>query len=306
MIVVFVRTVLPLGAVFVAMLASGSTALMRVASVVLATPVRIGSLQLSIPVFMTALCSILSLCFYTSLNRQEARAAQTQSSVAEALAMQDRQQMMAAFAGRNFYISLLGLTLWVVAWRLKALHDQQRLLPRAPAARRPMPATTRLLYVVMGIVAFLMADVPICRINYNVQLYMFVTVRKASLQRHAEGCEAVYLARASETSEACSDFCDQVRMLSEERSSIIASARDWHVLGRVAARIFDGARGVEQGEVRLAKLFETKTCAQVLESVDKSNWRVNVLCLFFATVAIMGAWSAFSDAYEDHQRLHED
>merc|ERR1712217_662372 len=90
----------------------------------------------------------------------------------------------------------------------------------------------------------------------------------------------------------------EVKALSQERLATIKFARNWHILGRFAAQIFDDARGVEQGEQRIEELFQKKTCAQVLKSVDKSNQFVNILCITFAGVSIVGAFVALSNAYE--------
>merc|ERR1712113_171385 len=134
-------------------------------------------------------------------------------------------------------------------------------------------------YTLLGILAFLAADVPLCRINYNVQLATFVSPRKARLQSSVGMCDSAYLGSAAGP---CSDFCDEVKALSQERLATITFARNWHVLGRFAAQIFDDARGVEQGEQRIQELFQKKTCAQVLKSVDKSNQYVNIMCVILA------------------------
>merc|ERR1719223_71284 len=100
------------------MMASGNSLAMSLASKGLTTVVRVGPYQVSIPILMTAVSSIFTVAYYASLSRQEAKMQAAQGTMAEPL-VHERQLMKVAFAGRNLYISLLGLVLWLMTWRLK-------------------------------------------------------------------------------------------------------------------------------------------------------------------------------------------
>merc|ERR1712217_320372 len=95
-----------------------------------------------------------------------------------------------------------------------------------------------------------------------------------------------------------------VEQLSQERLSTILHVRKWHVLGQYAAEMFDGVRGVDQGQERITKLFETKTCAQVLQSVDKSNPYVNSFCWLVSIIAGVGGLSFMNNVFvgSEHDR----
>merc|ERR1719422_830593 len=100
----------------------------------------------------------------------------------------------------------------------------------------------------------------------------------------AQSCGA---AKLSVAAGECLDFCKGVEDLSKERLATILSVRSWHIFGKFAAQMFDGVRGVDQGEERINKLFEAKTCAKVLQSVDKSNLMVNGICWLTAVACGM-------------------
>jgi len=302
---IFVWTVLPTGALLNAMLASGQGLAMSTASKVLSTPIRLGGLQLSLAVFMSALCGALAALCYAGLCRSDQRVEQLDGSAYGAINVQLREQQQRHYFiwGRNYYLTLLGLTLWLMAWRLKCMFDSQQLVTAKAVSGRRVSITARLFYMALGVVAFLAADVPLCRINYNLQLATFVSPRKAKLQHTVGLCDAAYLGSAAGP---CIEFCDEVKALSQERLATIKFARNWHVLGRFAAQIFDDARGVEQGEQRIQELFQKKTCASVLKSVDKSNQMVNILCIILAGVSIIGAFVALSNAYEGSWRSGTD
>merc|ERR1712187_489469 len=73
------------------------------------------------------------------------------------------------------------------------------------------------------------------------------------------------------------------------------SARNWHIMGNIAARFFDDVRHVDQDK-RVNDLFKDRTCARVLKSVDKSNDFINILCIAFAALAISLGMAALSNA----------
>uniref|UniRef100_A0A7S0AAK8 Uncharacterized protein n=1 Tax=Pyrodinium bahamense TaxID=73915 RepID=A0A7S0AAK8_9DINO len=293
---IFVWTVLPTGASLVVMLASGKSAAMWTASKVLSTPVRMGEMHFSLASVMTAVCLLLTTLSHSGLRRCEARAAA--SSRPESY---DQQMRDVFHQGRNLYLSMLGLTLWALAWRLRVLHEAQQLTTSRPhtGARRSWFA--RSVYLILGLTALVIADVPLCRINYNLQLYSFVTPKKGKLLAMSRPCEGIMHSTAGGE---CADFCTQVRHLSEERLAAIKWARNWHILGRIAAEIFDESRGVEQGTGRIDALFAKKTCLEVLRSVDKSNEAVNYFCLTVAVLSFMFAFAALTSVFDEHPDNH--
>lgn len=296
---VFVWTVLPTGGVLAAMLASGKSLAMRAASKVLSAPVRMGNLQLSIASIMTGFCMTLALLSYSALRRCEARVEQQRTP----LVLQDQQMRDVFHQGRNLYLSLLGLSLWGTAWRLKALYDAKQLGPPQGHRGQPRSPITRGICLALGLLFLLLADVPLCRINYNLQLAAFVTPKKARLlATSAPPCEGVMLSAAGGK---CAEFCEEAQKLSEDRLGAIMWARNWHILGRLAAEVFDLGRGMEQGSGRIEDLFAKKTCAEVLRSVDKSNQTVNLMCIFLAALSFIGAFTAFANAGQ-HNHSHED
>ncbi|CAE8642865.1 unnamed protein product [Polarella glacialis] len=101
----------------------------------------------------------------------------------------------------------------------------------------------------------------------------------------------------------CQVFCEDVRLLSEERMRSIMWVRSWHLLGRIAAEVFDDARDVAQGPERIEKLFAQKSCAQVLRSVDKSNQLVNAACAAAAGVSIIAAFAALAHVFAEEDQL---
>lgn len=288
---VFVWLALPPAALLVAMLVSGQAVAMSTASKVLSTPVRLGAFQLSVAAFMAALCGILAVLSYAGMSRHEARLADFKGLATQAMYL-DREERDTFFWGRNYYMCLLGLVLWVVAGRLKVLYDMQQIVPHKAA--RPVSRLSRVFYLTASILALLAADVPLCRVNYNMQLYTRVTPQKTRLQHNMGPCQASMLATADGP---CAEWCAEVKKLSHERLATIQWARNWHVLGRWAAKLFDDARSVEQGDARIAELFRKRTCEQVLKGVDKSNFLVNVICFVLAFVSVIGAFSALSNAY---------
>jgi len=294
MIGLFVYTLLPLGFFLVAMLLSGSDMLMSGASKLLGVPIGVNAFRISLAVVSTALSSIMTVLFYAQLSRYESRLSDEITVFAEASGMRGRQQLKAGFAQRNFYICVLGFLLWGMAWRLKALYDSRKLV--VARAARPRASGTRFIYLIVSLVAFIVADIPLCRLNYNLNLSTFVTPRKHALMNSfAVPCANVYKARA--TGE-CAKFCDDVAALSEERRQTILWARRWHPLGGIAAQIFDAGRGVEQDEGRIGQLFQKRPCDQVLRSVDKSNVLVNILCMVAAVIGVMGGFSALATVFD--------
>jgi len=295
---IFVCTVLPLGAFLVTMLASGKQVPMWAASKVLSTPLTFHHLQYSLGAVMTALCLALSYLSFLSLRRCEARVSEASGEPQ----LQDQRWRDVFHQGRNLYLSLLGLTLWSLAWRLKVLHDSDYFHAPCREARRRSSALARGLFLALGLAALLLADIPLCRLNYTLYLETMVTPTKTKLIKVSQPCEGIMRATAGGQ---CAEFCQGVRQLSEERNRAILFARNWHVLGRWAAEVFDSSRGMEQGEGRIEALFDRKSCAEILRSVDKSNQMVNCLCVTLAGFSLIGAFTCFAHALHE-RHAHEE
>ncbi|CAJ1331503.1 unnamed protein product, partial [Effrenium voratum] len=170
---------------------------------------------------------------------------------------------------------------------------------RSRPKRPPMALNlraSRLLWIAVGCAALLVADVPLCRLNYQMQLSYYVTPIKDELAPQAAACSGVFESNAQDQ---CVSFCQQVRKASEERQDCVMFARKWHILGKWAAEIFDFGRGVEQGPAHVNELFSRKSCEGVLQSVDKSNPTVNTFCALAAGVAMLAAFAAFAQVMGD-------
>lgn len=305
----FEWVVLPPGLLLSLMLASGQKHAMKAAGYALAAPFSVGALKMSLAVFMVAFTGTCSVLQYLSATRSAARLASV-----KAIPMMGNdpsyEEKQVFYSERNFYLSLLALSLWAFAWRLKVLNGRRQLVPPPEVAARkgaPRPVLFRGAFALLGVAALVVADIPLCRLDYNLQLTIWVTPKKNSLLESDVGvrCAGVMAAQAGQE---CADFCREARNLAQLRLDTILSARKWHPGGRVAAQLFDEARGVEQGSGRLDQLFAKKTCSQVLQSVDKSNMTVNILCYFFTGVSLILAMVAFTAVADeaDYDNLHQD
>lgn len=159
------------------------------------------------------------------------------------------------------------------------------------------------LYLTVGGISLLLADIPFCRVHYQARINWYLTPRKEQLLGSVGDCANAMLASAEGR---CKSWCSEVKNLSDERLSTLLNVRDWHFLGRLAAELFDERRIVEQNEDKVQQLFGNKTCARVLRSVDKSNALVNWLCigvtlasLFGTGVVLWAAWCGYAGSTED-------
>mmetsp|Transcript_5748 Transcript_5748/g.10260 ORF Transcript_5748/g.10260 Transcript_5748/m.10260 type:complete len:302 (-) Transcript_5748:180-1085(-) len=295
---IFTYAAIPSGFIIMLLLLSDVAILMQVASKVMRapSPFTIANLRLNLAVVMTALCSILMLLSYSGVQRAQSKT--------QRIGALERETSNLFYVERNFWISVLALTVWVSSWRLEILFRRRPQRPAFAFNLRP----SNLLWLAVGVIALLAADLPLCRLNYQLQIGSYVTPRKEQLQQSdlPASCNSVYLRDAEDR---CKDFCEEVRMLSEERMGAVMFARKWHVLGRWAAEVFDFARDVQQGPDHVKQLFEKKTCSDVLKSVDKSNVLVNSFCWVLAAVAVLASFVAFAQIFADmgvEQNLHRD
>lgn len=278
------------------LLLSEFTVLMKVASGVMHSPVHIGNLRLNVSVLMTVLCLCLTLLSYSGFRREQMRDSQLSS---QGGLLRDWEKPKLFYVERNFWISLLGLTLWMTAWRLEGTYRQR---PQRPPTALNLKFS-KLLWILVGLAALLLSDLPLCRLNYQLQLSYYVTPEKEALLSSGASCPGAYESNASGN---CKDFCSQVRKVSQERQNCVMFARKWHILGRWAAEVFDFARDAQQGPEHINELFQKKTCEGVLQSVDKSNPTVNTFCSIAAGVAMLAAFASFAQVTAVEQNLHRE
>eukprot|EP00928_Gymnodinium_smaydae_P061128 TRINITY_DN45286_c0_g1_i1.p1 TRINITY_DN45286_c0_g1~~TRINITY_DN45286_c0_g1_i1.p1 ORF type:complete len:329 (-),score=68.07 TRINITY_DN45286_c0_g1_i1:117-1103(-) len=293
--------VFPSGALLAGMLISGQSLSMLLAAWIANAGVKTRWVKITISSLMTALSLGLVIFSYSGYRRCETMM-QGADDVTRALAHDSHMKDLYE-QERNLWVSVCSLLVWAATWRLKALHNRRQLTPPHLHHRWFSRGGYRLTYFITGLLAFLVADIPLCRLNYNFQLMMFVTPKKEALiSSMPPTCEEAYIATAAGE---CKTFCAHALELSEERLWATMWARNWHVFGRWGAQFFDSWRGVEQGRDRIDALFDTKTCLQAAMSVDKSNSLANLFCVAVACVSIAVAFSAISNAitesFDEHQ-----
>lgn len=273
---------IPFGAFLTMLLISGWKLLIDLASMICSTPVKIQKVAVSLDLLMTGLFAIMALLQHSNFQRAETKLREGQST----LQNMDELQRNVAFAERNWWICMLALTVWGVAWRMKNLYSSGIVAVQTRQVRHGS-LKGRLMWTGALLVCVLAADLPVCRLNYHMQIAAHITPTKTSLRTFGEknSCNGVMLAGAQGN---CAEFCRKARSLSDDRLWAVEWARRWHMLGNVAAKTFDGLRNVEQGQQRIEQLFQDKSCDRVLESVDKSNHMVNMACAAGAAVAVVG------------------
>eukprot|EP00403_Amphidinium_massartii_P019995 CAMPEP_0178411028 /NCGR_PEP_ID=MMETSP0689_2-20121128/21285_1 /TAXON_ID=160604 /ORGANISM="Amphidinium massartii, Strain CS-259" /LENGTH=238 /DNA_ID=CAMNT_0020032225 /DNA_START=351 /DNA_END=1067 /DNA_ORIENTATION=+ len=208
----------------------------------------------------------------------------------------DQHQRNLFYKERNLWLTILGLSLWLIAWRLTVMKRNGMLLASSELKQqRPPSFFRRFMWIVIALFCMGMADLPLCRLNYHYQLHAHVTPQKEELLGTVQGCER---AKLQDATGECKDFCESTRQLSQERLNIIMWARDWHVLGKYAAEVFDNVRGMKQGEDRINKLFAERSCLEVLKKVDKSNAYVNGICFVVAGVMVLGVLMALGRVFD--------
>lgn len=194
-------------------------------------------------------------------------------------------------AEKNWWLASSCFSLWASAWRLTVLQESGLLQPWIPP-RIQWRLRSRGAWFCLAIVILLVGDLPLSRVNYWFQISSSITPNKLELSdRHADACKDVQWGNCKNgkkelCSARCQDFCQSVHLLAEERQRVLFWVRDSHLTGKWGAEIFDGIRNVEQTSDRIDGLFASKTCLQVLQSVDKSNFMINVLCMGCGVVVV--------------------
>ncbi|CAJ1450468.1 unnamed protein product [Effrenium voratum] len=227
-------SIVPVGIVLMLLLLSDANILMYIAAKVLSAPITIGSLRLNVATIATAFCACLTVLTYSGVQRSMSK--YVVNSNQPQILPRDYDKMKMFYDERNFWMSLLGLITWSAAWRLESLY-LKRTAPAGGAVQRlgPRSLGMRGVWLTVGCGVLLLADLPLCRANYKMQLANYVTPGKEVLLPQAKECEGVMLSQAQGT---CQNFCQEVQALSEERQNCVLFARRWHLLGRWAAQLF--------------------------------------------------------------------
>ncbi len=138
------------------------------------------------------------------------------------------------------------------------------------------------LYVVL----MLALDLPLARLEYHRALGS-VSKSKARLGTGPESgmCRLKQGARPGEG--GCNGYCYDVRRLAETRQAALQTARERHMVAAAASSLFDTSRSMDQS-AKIRSLFEKRTCARVLRSVDKTNSLVDAICMaLFLIIAVI-------------------
>jgi hypothetical protein len=267
------------------LLLSGKKLLMDIANMCMATPIRVHGYCISIATLMTGLCACCCYISYSGMSRARSRI-EANSPLGCVAGVCDKLDRDLYYQERNLNLSLLAMTLWAASFQFKNLIDNKKIIVQTRKWKK-VTLSHRLVCVAILVVCFPLADIPLCRINYNFQLWTFVTPKKDALLNFGAQNSCTTAMLGAERSDQCKDFCKEARTLSVDRLWAINWARNFHITGRLAAEFFDNFRGVDQGEARIEQLFKERTCERVLQSVDKSNHLVNGFCWLLSGAAFM-------------------
>jgi len=243
-----------------------------------------GEISASLVVVCTAFCLLVFVAQHLALRRVQHMATTSISAVE----LQDQFLKNKFRCERNWWMSVSCLLTWAAAWRLTVMQEAGLLQPWWP--RMSWKLKSRAAWLGLAFVIFLIGDLPLSRVNYWFQIASNITPNKMELlDQHGDQCKDVRLdsCRNGKTdlcSDGCNAFCENVRVLAEDRQNVVHWVRNSHLTGKWGAELFDKGRGVQQTGERIEDLFASKTCLKVLESIDKSNFMVNVVCMACAVV----------------------
>jgi hypothetical protein len=254
---------------------------------------------IGIPHLMIAFCLIVATFHYSDAEKYERKVGVVLNQEGGRYVhtrIMNMHLVRAFCAARNMWMAVAGVILWAVVARFKSLHETNQ-LHRPEGGVRPKSTAQRVMWLSLAFLSLVVADIPFCRVNYQMTLNSNITPAKDRLlANHGTFCANEMFRSATGV---CIEFCKEAKDLSIQRYEATMWARDWHILGRVAAELFDGGRGVEQGMVRIDELFETRSCARVLKSVDKSNSLVNGICYFACIFSVVFFVSSTTIAFGD-------
>lgn len=262
-----------------------------------ALEIKIGNFTMSLVVMVTSVCMLLFVGQHMSLHRISSMTTSRLDILLQDKYLKDRFRIE-----RNWWMSGCCLCIWVTTWRLTVMHRSGLLQVWNP--RFQWRLKSRAAWICLAIVIFLVGDLPVSRAHYWFQMSSSITPNKVELtDRYGDSCTGVFLkncvaGKAALCPEKCNTYCKDVRVLATDRQNVVHWVRNSHVTGKWGAQIFDGVRGVEQTSKRVDALFESKSCSQVLQSVDKSNFLVNVICMSCAVVVFFLLLWALAHVFE--------
>jgi len=294
---VYAYGVVPCGALLVSLLLTGSELCQGIAKAVLQLRIKMGKFEVPLVGFASVFCIMLVMVCFANVQHEKDYGRKQKDMFSRGIMSYDQHQRNLFLKERNLWLSVLGLAIWLCAWRLMVMKRNGMLLNSNEAKNKSgAPSIVkRILWIIVAVICVLMADIPLCRLNYNYQLHANVTPEKETLLQQSAGCER---AKLEDATGQCKDLCQAAEKLSQARLDTIMWARNWHVLGRFAAEVFDNFRGMKQGQDRIGKLFSERSCVDVLKGVDKSNATVNGICMVAACVSLLGALMAASRAFD--------
>merc|ERR1711879_812337 len=101
---------------------------------------------------------------------------------------------------------------WVIVWRLRVLYKRRQLTYQSSHKYGLNRTRYRICCACLGLFAFLIADLPLCRLNYNFQLKMFITPKKeAILSVLSPACQEAYMNTELGQDGECRDVCAAAR-----------------------------------------------------------------------------------------------
>merc|ERR1712083_852810 len=136
-------------------------------------------------------------------------------------------------------------------------------------------------------------DIAFSRFNYHAALQELGPEKLSLTVQYGDRCTESMLYSTKKSPE-CNQFCEKVRSLAERRREAMMRVRAMHPTGPLAAKIFlrldkrDDATNKDLYE----HLFKDKTCARVLQSVNKSNWKADMWALAFLIVSVLLSFCA--------------
>lgn len=264
---------------------------------------RIGRIEVRLDKFNASIVSVgTSICLVIFVMQHLAwkRVMHMATTSITAIELQDRYLKDKFRSERNWWLSIVHLLIWASAWRLTILQEVGLLQPwtRHKIPRISWRLRLRGAWLLLAVMILLIGDLPVSRVNYWFQISANITPNKIDLvDQYSVRCKDVRLDNCTSGKrelcpEGCNAFCQNVRILAEERQSVVHWVRNSHVTGKWGAELFDKCRGVENSAERIDDLFSSKTCLKVLESVDKSNFKVNAFCMTCAVViCLLFVWA---------------
>jgi hypothetical protein len=283
----------PSGMALLYMLMSGRPPLQKFASHLLhySFTLQYGKFRLALTLadWVTMVVSLLTLMnFYYVAFEVEKSADQIVLGVSAAAYAETAKNLEDYQNMSNFMICLMASVIWLTCSHMDKQIRKGTIVTVPQGLKSWMPSGK---WILIFLIACLLADIPLARLDYKMQLESRITAPKTQLQKRFQDKPCNMATLNDGKFPECEAFCNATYKLSLERVNVVLLTRSRHFLGAYAADIFDRFRGVEQEKAKTDELFTQRTCTGVLASVDKSNELVNYVCyitsLLFLGVCII-------------------